>query len=308
MGFQHEAKKHTHTHTGDRRGALGSRDLSREDDLTSDLIVALQSVTSRLDRLETQPGPSPADVPAKGAPPSDPGGIEMPDQDLLAALKQRAGAFDEMTRGDRGSALADDVKPVTGSAASESETDRLLRELKESQKQAEARIQDPLVLLKKQELKPINMLGAIKTRIAPTYLTYAYHKDRSLAHYFESYFSQRGILKTALYGECSRLASTIDNLVYNDSCEVFNSVGVERMCRRLYGCELALKEVTSQNTMSKAEWALADELDLNTVEGVGYQPTSALEEVDKRLQRKSNTLKWLSKSQTPGGSERPKKD
>ena len=118
---------------------------------------------------------------------------------------------------------------------------------------------------------------------------------------------QRGLLKTALYGECSRLASTIDNLVYNDSCEVFNSVGVERMCRRLYGCELALKEVTSSNTLNKAEWALADELDLNTVEGVGYQPTSALEEVDKRLQRKANTHKWLAKSHGNGGSERPKK-
>ena len=79
------------------------------------------------------------------------------------------------------------------------------------------------------------------------------------------------------------------------------------MCRRLYGCELALKEVTSANNLNKAEWALADELDLNTVEGVGYQPTSALEEVDKRLQRRSNTLKWLAKSQATGGSERPKK-
>ena len=118
---------------------------------------------------------------------------------------------------------------------------------------------------------------------------------------------QRGLLKTALYGECSRLASTIDNLVYNDSCEVFNSVGVERMCRRLYDCELALKDVTSSNTMNKAAWALADELDLNTVEGVGYQPTSALEEVDKRLQRKANTYKWLAKSHGNGGSERPKK-
>ena len=298
MGFQHHEHHAAHTHT----------EASREKELTGDLIAALQSVSSRLERLETRPESSPAGAPGKVTPSSDREGLdEAPDLDLLAALKQRAGAFDEMTRADRGSRLPDDAKPVSGVTGSESETDRLLRELKESQEQAESRIQDPLVLLKQQQLKPINMLGAIKTRIAPTYLTYAYHKNRSLSLYFESYFSQRSLLKTALYGECSRLASTIDNLVYNDSCEVFNSVGVERMCRRLYGCELALKDVTSQNTLSKAEWALADELDLNTVEGIGYQPTSALEEVDKRLQRRSNTLKWLNKSQPTGGPKEPKK-
>ena len=79
------------------------------------------------------------------------------------------------------------------------------------------------------------------------------------------------------------------------------------MCRRLYGCELALLEVTSQNTLHKADWSLADELDLNTVEGAGYMPVGALEEVDKRLERRAKTAKYLGAAKDRSGPEKPEK-
>ena len=183
----------------------------------------------------------------------------------------------------------------------------MLRELREIQQQTESRIQDPLSLLKQQPLKSVTMLGSVKTRIAPSYLTHTYHKNKNLALYFQNLFQSKGLLKSALYGEIGRLASSIDNMLYDDSFEVFNSLAVERMCRRLYGCELALLEVTSQNTLHKADWSLADELDLNTVEGAGYMPVGALEEVDKRLERRAKTAKYLGAAKDRSGPEKPER-
>ena len=68
--------------------------------------------------------------------------------------------------------------------------------------------------------------------------------------------------------------------------------------------EIALKEVTNQNNLSKADWSISDELDLNNVEGNGFAKEHALEVVRKRLERRANINKWVSKSkehETPKG-------
>ena len=76
------------------------------------------------------------------------------------------------------------------------------------------------------------------------------------------------------------------------------------MCRRLYGVEIAVKDVSNQNNLNKADWTISDELDLNNVEGNGFAPEHALVEVRKRMVRKANINKWIAKSKendTPKG-------
>ena len=148
----------------------------------------------------------------------------------------------------------------------------------------------------------------MKTRMAPTYLVGLYNQKRTLVDYFESFFNTRGLQKTPLCTDTVRIASTIDNLLFDDSIDLFNSTAVERLCRRLYGVEIAIKDVTNQNNLSKADWTMADELDLNNVEGSGFAPENALEEVRKRLERKANVSKWISKSKEHDAPRGPKKD
>ena len=107
------------------------------------------------------------------------------------------------------------------------------------------------------------------------------------------------------------IASTIDNLLFDDTTDLFNSQAVERLCRRLYGVAIALKDVSDQNNLSKADWSISDELDLNNVEGNGFAPEHALEEVRKRLVRRANINKWVAKSkehETPKGQKGGKHD
>ena len=144
--------------------------------------------------------------------------------------------------------------------------------------------------------------------MAPTYLVWLYNQKKTLVDYFENFFVTRGLQKTQLCTDTVRIASTIDNLLFDDSIDLFNSTAVERLCRRLYGVEIAIKDVTNQNNLSKADWTMSDELDLNNVEGNGFAPENALEEVRKRMERKANINKWIAKSKENDTPKGPKKD
>ena len=75
--------------------------------------------------------------------------------------------------------------------------------------------------------------------------------------------------------------------------------------------EIALKEVTNQNNLSKADWSISDELDLNNVESNCLAPEHALEEVRQRMERRANINKWVAKSkehETPKGPKGGKSD
>ena len=117
-------------------------------------------------------------------------------------------------------------------------------------------------------------------------------------------------MKTQLYLETMRIASSIDNLLFDDTIDLFNSTAVERLCRRLYRVEIALKDVTNQNHLSKVDRSISDELDLNNVEGSGCAPEHALEEVRKRMERRANVVKWAAKSKehAPTGPKGGKSD
>ena len=133
-------------------------------------------------------------------------------------------------------------------------------------------------------------------------------KTRIFVLYFENFFSHRGLQKTQLYNDTMRIASTIDNLLSDDTIDLFNSTAIERLCRRLYGVEIPLKDVSNQNNIGKAVWSILDELDLNNVEGNGLAPEHALEEVRKRMERKANINKWIAKKKENDTPKGPKKD
>ena len=68
------------------------------------------------------------------------------------------------------------------------------------------------------------------------------------------------------------------------------------MCRRLYSVEFALAEVSSQSDLAEADWTMSDELDMSLIEEGVFAPKSVLEEGRKRLERKANMTKWVTKS------------
>ena len=147
--------------------------------------------------------------------------------------------------------------------------------------------------------------------MAPTYLVWLYNQNKTLVLYFENFFSHRGLQKTQLHNDTMRIASTIDNLLFDDTIDLFNSSPVERLGRRLYGVEIAIKDVSNKNNPGKADWSIADELDLNNVEGNGFAPEHALEEVRKRMERRANVNKWVAKGkehETPKGPKGGKAD
>ena len=286
---------------------LGSSRAPREQDgLTADLIGALRGITERLGKLEENRSPPAAAsaLDAKPAAPHDDLGGGTIDDDLLAALRERRDAFADVVETDRGGAPR---RPVAGVSAKDDPDAQLLADLQEAHRRVEKRAVDPIALLKKQIIKPINT-GLVKTRMAPSYLIWLYNQKKTLVDYFESFFMSRGLQKTQLCTDTVRIASSIDNLLFDDSIDLFNSTAVERLCRRLYGVEIAIKDVTNQNNLSKADWTMADELDLNNVEGSGFAPENALEEVRKRLERKANVSKWISKSKEHDAPRGPKKD
>ena len=286
---------------------LGSPRAAREaDGLTADLVGALRGISERLGKLEddrARPAAASA-LDAKPAAPHDDLGGGAIDDDLLAALRERRDAFADVVEADRGGAPR---KPVASASAKDDPDAQLLADLQEAHRRVEKRAVDPIALLKKQIIKPINT-GLVKTRMAPSYLIWLYNQKKTLVDYFESFFMSRGLQKTQLCTDTVRIASSIDNLLFDDSIDLFNSTAVERLCRRLYGVEIAIKDVTNQNNLSKADWTMADELDLNNVEGSGFAPENALEEVRKRLERKANVSKWIQKSKEHDAPRGPKKD
>ena len=184
-------------------------------------------------------------MPPPDAKPEAPGEGEggVIDDDLLAALRARRDAFAGVVDADRGGAP---WKMVMDASAKDDSDAQLLADLQEAHRRVEKRAVDPISVLKKQIIKAIST-GVVKTRMAPTYLVWLYNQNRTLVLYFESFFSSRGLQKTQLCTDTVRIASSIDNLLFDDSIDLFNSTAVERLCRRLYGVEIAIKDVTNQN-------------------------------------------------------------
>ena len=118
--------------------------------------------SERLEKFEDDRHRAPAAAPSGGGKPDDAGdgaGTGIGD-DLLAALRARRDAFANVVDQDRGGAPR---KAVDGSARDDSDA-QLLADLQEAHRRVEKRAVDPISVLKKQIIKPINT-GVVKTRM-----------------------------------------------------------------------------------------------------------------------------------------------
>ena len=161
---------------------------------------------------------------------------------------------------------------------------------------------DPLKLLHRSEVDPdIDLGGSVKERMAPNYLTHIYHSKKKAIEYFESIINAKTLSGTPLSREVFRLAEQLDDFLYRDDVDMLNSVGVERIVRRLYGVELALREYGGgRSDLGKIDWSTADEYDLSYVDHAGFHHDTATEEVRKRLERRATFKKYQIKATVDG--------
>ena len=105
-------------------------------------------------------------------------------------------------------------------------------------------------------------------------------------------------LEKPLHKEVRRLAGMLDDALFLDNADVRNSAAMERLCRRLYGVEIALEDVKSAKDLDdkkKCKWQLADQYDLTSLEGEMFRVVEVEDEVHKRLELRAKHNKYLSK-------------
>jgi hypothetical protein len=85
-------------------------------------------------------------------------------------------------------------------------------------------------------------------------------------------FHAKRLRGTELYHESQTLATAIDDLVVQDGVDIFQSAAAKRMIIRLCGIESALGPVTSEATLDRADWRLAELLELYAKEGESTRP------------------------------------
>ena len=215
------------------------------------------------------------------------------DNEFAKGLRQRALAYEQVRAEDSGEGPRVNVEPKVEESKQQA---TLFSELQAAQRRIQNRSSDPLEKLKKMQLKEIDV-GVVDSRLAPTYLLHLYHSNKHISDYFDKFFSSRNCMETPLHKETRRLANALDDMCYSDNCDLINSVAVERLARRLYGVEVALQNVHNKNDLnSKAEWVLADELDMDQIEQGTFNCRSVVDEARKRLEQKANVSKWIAKA------------
>ena len=84
-----------------------------------------------------------------------------------------------------------------------------------------------------------------QAKLAPTYLTHIYAQQCTAVEYFVALLNHRGLHRNPPAQEARLLAATIDDAVFVDKLDVFNSASIERLARRLYSIEFVLRTVLS---------------------------------------------------------------
>ena len=280
----------------DSRGRFEARkhseaDRGRQEDLAA-VLSALDTITSRLSKVENrQTDPPPKVPPVIGAGAL---GDDLPDNGFMAALKERASAFDAIVQEDRG--LGGRVSEPPRETLRDSRAEQWA-DLRATQQRVMVFSQDPLKILERFPPREVDF-GVVKSRIAPSYAFHIYHKDKKASSYFHHLLASKGLAGAGagvvpLAHEVERLASCLDEMLYVDGVDIINSLHAERMLRRLYGVEYTLSGVTSRDDLKSADWTTADKLDLNKLEnGGGFHNETVMEEARKRMEREAQHSKW----------------
>ena len=94
----------------------------------------------------------------------------------------------------------------------------------------------------------------LKLDIAPPYLRHIARRSRNTAEHFDRIFTMKGLIDMEFYLETRLWATVLDDLVIRDSIDFMRSSTVERVSRFLFAMELALRPVTSEATLERADW------------------------------------------------------
>ena len=122
-----------------------------------------------------------------------------------------------------------------------------------------------------------------------------------VARRVERLFLEKNILKAEVYREASFLAKMIDDLALRDKVDIFRSTAAARMIRRLCGIEFALRPVTSEATLFRANWHAADELELPIDTATDIVGTLAIAEARRRISARRRLTRVLKKWRKPYG-------
>ena len=150
-------------------------------------------------------------------------------------------------------------------------------------------VRDPLDILKDLKVGSVDlhMANGVASQVAPVYVTHIYSTNHMAVDYFAAFFHSRRLYGKPLEKESRCLAGILDDALYIDGIDLFNSAAIERVARRLYSIEVALQAVTSPADLdTKACWNVADQYDLTFLEDQRFRMERADQEVLKRLKRK----------------------
>ena len=104
----------------------------------------------------------------------------------------------------------------------------------------------------------------LKLDIAPPYLRHIARRSRNTAEHFERIFTMKGLIDMEFCLETRFWAIVLDDLVIRDSIDFMRSSTVERVSRFLFAMELALRPVTSEATLERADWEALKVLQLES--------------------------------------------
>ena len=133
-----------------------------------------------------------------------------------------------------------------------------------------------------------------QAKLAPTYLTHIYAQQCTAVEYFVALLNHRGLHRNPPAQEARLLAATIDDAVFVDKLDVFNSASIERLARRLYSIEFVVRTVLSTDNIEAHDiWQIADQYDITAQEGSSFRVARADKEVRKRMARQASQKKVL---------------
>ena len=131
-----------------------------------------------------------------------------------------------------------------------------------------------------------------RTQIAPHYLPHIYASAPSAKAYFVEFFASRGLSGERVANDSCCLASCIDDAVFVDRTDVFRSVAVERVARRLYALDVVLHDFSPEEELTPVKLEHIERYELSIW---GDETSFRIPAVDNEVLRRMRRSRRLSR-------------
>ena len=133
-----------------------------------------------------------------------------------------------------------------------------------------------------------------RTQIAPHYLPHIYASAPSAKAYFVEFFASRGLSGERVANDSCCLASCIDDAVFVDRIDVFRSVAVERVARRLYALDVVLHDFSPEEELTPVKLEHIERYELSIWgDETSFRIPAVDNEVLRRLRRSRRLTRLL---------------